>query len=381
MAKVYLRQKGPGRWQLRVYLGTDGKGNPRYRHETVRGDRAAAEARRSELEAMSHRGAFSHLTSDTLGGWIGAYIDRREARGELQPSSVRTYRFALGWLPNDVARMPLANIRARHLESAYTEVEATKSAGSAKMLHRIVHVALEDAVRLEELPANPARYARPARRVAAQGSLSFDDDPDEVDGPKVYTEAEVSAILGAWDNGIPGVGANPFMAAATRLAYATGMRRGELLGLSWRLVDLDKGLIRVRRSLYWQDGRPILKEPKTSSSKRDISIGPGAVADLRNWRTQLAAHCLRVGRPMSSPVFPDWTTLEPMRPDKLSNSHARACCALGLDVTAFHALRHTHASEMLANRVPIPDVAERLGHSSPVMTLSVYAHAVPRGEG
>ena len=158
------------------------------------------------------------------------------------------------------------------------------------------------------------------------------------------------------------------------LALATGMRRGELLGLQWGDVDLDAGTLRVERSLEETKAGLRLKSPKTKSGRRNIALPPEAVAMLRAHKVQQMEIRLALGMGK-----PDATTLvfsdvegRLLKPHTVSRAWRRAVVALKLPAVTFHALRHTHVSVLIRAGVDILTISRRMGHSKASVTLDVY---------
>jgi integrase len=159
------------------------------------------------------------------------------------------------------------------------------------------------------------------------------------------------------------------------VALATGMRRGELLGLRWQDVDLGAGTLRVVQSLEQTKAGLRFKAPKTKHGRRTITLPPSIVAELRtHWTTQQEQRLLLgLGKaPETAPVF---ATLDgkPRSPGALTKEWARAMKEAGLKVS-LHGLRHTHASSLIAASVDVLTISRRLGHASPVVTLGTYGH-------
>jgi integrase len=160
------------------------------------------------------------------------------------------------------------------------------------------------------------------------------------------------------------------------LALATGARRGELCALRWKDVDLEAARIRIEGSLEQTNAGLRFKEPKTKAGRRTISISPAIVAELRQrWRAQQEQRlAMGLGRaPDEALVFArlDGT---PVPPDTLTQEWARLVRILKLPKVTFHALRHTHASQLIANGLDVVTVSRRLGHGNPTVTLNVYSH-------
>ncbi len=148
-----------------------------------------------------------------------------------------------------------------------------------------------------------------------------------------------------------------------RLAAATGMRRLELLGLRWSDVDLKAGLVKVREVAVL-DGYEVtfVADTKTESSRRDVPIGKGTVSVLREHRLATGAGSERV--------------FEGVHPARVSKTFQTIRRRAGLTQLTFHGLRHSHACSLLRAGTPVHVVSARLGHSSPSVTWSIYAHAL-----
>ena len=157
------------------------------------------------------------------------------------------------------------------------------------------------------------------------------------------------------------------------LDLATGMRRGELLALRWEDVDLDGATVSIRRALEETKAGLRFKAPKTERGRRTISLPPSSVDTLRaHWRQQLELRmALGQGRPKSSSLV--FSTVEggPISPDKLSRDWRRVSAVRKLPRVKFHALRHTHASALIASGLDVLTISRRLGHAS---TLAIYGH-------
>jgi integrase len=157
---------------------------------------------------------------------------------------------------------------------------------------------------------------------------------------------------------------------------ATGMRRGELLALRLSDVDLDSATVRIERSLEETNSGLRFKAPKTKRGKRTISLPSNAVAVLRDHRRKMleARMALGLGKPGADTLLFGDVDGSPRRPDQLSWLWRSACKSLGLPRVSFHALRHTHASALIAAGLDVVVISRRLGHGSPNVTLGVYAH-------
>ncbi|MGI8754047.1 MAG: site-specific integrase [Acidimicrobiales bacterium] len=162
------------------------------------------------------------------------------------------------------------------------------------------------------------------------------------------------------------------------LAANTGMRRGEVLGLRWRDVDLDARRLSVHQAVISVAYALQVADVKTGTSRRTIDLDPRTVAALHSWRKrqlegrlalgeQHEDHGLVFARPEGAPIHPDL----------FSKTFDRLVARSGLPVIRLHDLRHSHASLLLKSRVPVKVVSERLGHATPAFTMTVYQHVLP----
>ncbi|HET9110690.1 MAG TPA: site-specific integrase, partial [Ktedonobacterales bacterium] len=163
------------------------------------------------------------------------------------------------------------------------------------------------------------------------------------------------------------------------LALSTGMRQGELLGLRWREVDLDRATARVTATLQKTGARLELAAPKTHRSKRQIALTPSAVSVLHAHRARQAEERLRAGA-----AWADWDLVfcnQVGGPLQKGNVLVKDFVPLlkraGVRRVRFHDLRHTAATLLLGRGVPVKVVSELLGHASIAITLDVYAHVLP----
>jgi integrase len=226
-------------------------------------------------------------------------------------------------------------------------------------IHRVLRKALGDAVRKGLLSRNVGDFAQvPKDRDAGHKEMA------------TWSGTEVRTFL----DFTRGNRLHP----AFVVAAATGMRRGELLGLRWTDLDLKAGRLSVRQTLLTVDNRISWSTPKTPRSRRSIDLDKGTVGVLRSWRKAQAEERLLVGAGYQDNglVFcnADGT---PLQPASFSRSFERLVERSGLPAIRLHDLRHTHATLALAAGLHPKVVSERLGHSTVSLTLDVYSHAVP----
>jgi integrase len=225
---------------------------------------------------------------------------------------------------------------------------------TVRHVHTTLRKALADAVEARHVAWNPAATAK-APRVRPTKD------------PAAWDHKQLAKFLHhiAMDR----------LAALWILAASTGMRRGELLGLRWRDLDLDAGELSIRQTVVCYGKLLVIKEPKTERGRRTIPIDPRAVAALRIHHRSQAEEKLAAGAAYADQglVFSDEIG-DPLRPDTVTAGFRRHVKAAGLPHLTPHGLRHTFATVGLEAGVDVLYVAELLGHSSPAITQSIYQH-------
>ncbi len=232
------------------------------------------------------------------------------------------------------------------------------SSRSIQYLHAILRSALSQAVRDDLISRNVCELVAPPR-ADEQSFRGSHLEPDEA-----------RALLAAADG--------TRLSAMWRLALTSGLRKGELLALRWDDLDLDRGVLTVRRSVSRQAGRGLVEGmPKTRESLRTLRLGAGSVAALCEHRERQAAE-QSLARDVWADerrVFatPRGTIIDPRN---LNRNLDELCAQAGVPRIRVHDLRHTCATLLLAEGEPLEVIAERLGHSDTRVTSQVYAHVI-----
>jgi integrase len=156
----------------------------------------------------------------------------------------------------------------------------------------------------------------------------------------------------------------------------TGMRMGEILALRWSCIDLDRGVIAVRESIENTAAGTRFKAPKTKAGRRDITLPDILIGVLREHRREQLELRMRVGigrLPDDALLLSDIDG-NPWQQRQTSTLWQRFAAKVGMGDITFHALRHTHASQLIDAGVDIVTISKRLGHAKPDITLRVYSH-------
>ena len=158
----------------------------------------------------------------------------------------------------------------------------------------------------------------------------------------------------------------------------TGLRRGEALALRWADVDFEKEVLRVRGTLARVDGQLVVTAPKTAKSKRTIRLSPAAARILRALKASQTAERLKAGSQWVQTGYVFTTeTGRPCDPRHALRALKVASDRAGLPGIGLHTLRHSAASVMISNGVPLKVVSEILGHASISVTGDIYGHVAP----
>lgn len=253
--------------------------------------------------------------------------------------------------------------RARQLPDG--SEDRSLSAKTVHNVHLTLHRALEDAVHDGLLRTNPAASVGRGRGVATTPPKATVES---------WTAAELASFLAA--------ARSERLYPLLHLAAYTGMRRGELIGLRWRSIDLDAATVTViRQRLKDATGVTEVEYGKSTRSRRTIDLDPDTIAVLHEHRARSAEHRRWLDLPPAG--FDDLVFVgeeaQPLYPDTVSQLFDRIVTGLR-DVrrVSLHSLRHTHATLLLAAGVPPHVVSRRLGHASEAFTLSQYSHVLPQ---
>ncbi|MDP9441691.1 MAG: site-specific integrase [Actinomycetota bacterium] len=312
--------------------------------------RGEAQAALTELLASLQHGTFVKRADLTLGQYLADWTEALPASGR-GVATVSSYRHNLrlhvtpyigGIRLQDLAAVDLDRLYRKLLTSGRRKGTGGLSNRTVRYVHTILSAALADAVAKGLLPRNPAQKATPPSAKSARA-------------PEMawWSPAELRGFL-QFSAGHP-------LAPLFRVAGATGMRRGELLGLNWRDVDLDAARLTVRRQVTSTDYVVREDEPKSERGRRVITLDPGTVAALRTLPHREGV------------VFVD-DQGQPFHPEFVPRAFSRLVRRSGLPRIRFHDLRHSHVAHLIEAGVDPLTISRRIGHASVAFTLDRYGH-------
>lgn len=351
-----IRQRKDGTWEARYTVGRD-PGTGRQKQKSVYGKTKAEVAQKlrratAELDA----GTYMEPSRMTVGAWLDVW--HREYLGSVKASTAAQYEYLLRVrIKPAIGAVKLSALTAPMIQHMYNDAgKSGLSPKSVRNLHGVMHKALNQAVKLGYIRANPCAACELPR----------------VEKKEMQT--------------IPPERIGEFMAAIRQDAYATvyyvdlftGLRQGEILGLTWDCVDFTRGTLTISRQLQKERGpggqcRLVsLKNDRT----RILTPAPSVMDLLRSVQRQQKENRLKAGSAWSNPMNLVFTG--PLGGHLSSvtvyNHFKRIAQALGFPQVRFHDMRHTFATLSLQNGDDIKTVSENLGHATTAFTLDVYGH-------
>lgn len=283
-------------------------------------------------------------------------------RGSVRPATYENYGYVLKHIIPAIGSIRLAKLTPQHVQRLYREKQDQGLTRMVILMHAVLHKALGQAVKWDLVPRNVA---------------------DAVERPKVARK-EFQALSPEEAQRFLEVAEGDRFYALYVLAITGGLRLGELLGLTWEDIDLDRSTLTVRRQLQWQKVKgskeerrqPVLAELKSAKSRRTIALSTVAVAALKKHRAKQAKERLALGEVWQDQSLVFCTTIgTPQNHSAIRNRSFHPLLeATGLPRIRFHDLRHTCATLLLAQGVHPKLVQEQLGHSQISVTLDTYSH-------
>ncbi len=352
------RERGHGSWYYRADVGRDGAGRRREQKKGGFATKAEAEAALAKVLAAVSTGEHRHDGRQTVGTYLTGWIADREADG-LRPATVAVYRL---YIDRDIipalGHLRLGDLRPGHVEKLLRDLRASgRGTTTIRRIHATLRSALTSARKARLVPYNAAvDVSLPTAHPAKVNPWSAEE-------LALFLETVTTHRLGA----------------LFEVLAMTGMRRGEVCGLRWSDIDLDRGVISVRSQLVEVNGRAVEGRPKTRSGEdRRVDIGQRTIAALlgHRLRQDLERRDWGPGYALTDRVFTreDGTDLIPSYVTKLFN---RLLAQADLRPIRLHDLRHGAASLMISGGVDVAVISKRLGHSSIRITADVYGHLLP----
>ena len=372
------RERRPGVWELRAYVGRDADGNDRQKSVTFHGSAKAADKALRDLISDVEDGKHAPLTdAGTVADMLERWLTDRHRDWAPRTASENRYFVERHLIPR-IGKMRAEKVRPPDLKALYAEiitdvekastvdgVPTRSGVPSARRAHVHMSAAFAEAVRDGLLASNPCARVRPPKALAA----------GERD---VSIEHVVRVMAQAHNDG------DHTMATLIRVALATGARRGELGALRWSDIDFRTGRVTISRALTVEGGntrtgskglggRVVVKGTKTGNTKR-LAIDAGTMTVLKAWRDESEMTFMAAGEQLAKTWFV-WGGPDPVHPDRITGWWVKLARKAGVSLR-FHDIRHATGSFLASAGVGPAEGAGRLGNSEAVF-LGTYLHAAP----
>lgn len=348
-------------WEARVTVGHDPiTGKQVQRSITGKTQKEVAQKMR-EMAVEVDRGTYQVPSKMTLGEWLETW--KKEYTGDVKPSTVYLYsrnidQYIIPWLGAvklaELTPLQIQTLYNRLLKPDQKEVRPL-SAKTVRNVHGVLHKALEQAVQVGYMRTNPASACKPPRVTKAE--------------IKPLDASQISAFLKA-AQGHP----HEYLYQITMF---TGLRQGEVLGLTWDCLDMERGTLLVKQQLRREQkkGGEYYFSPPKNNKARVLTLAPSVVRLFRLqkikqngmrakarglWQEKNLVFSNAVGSYLSYRTVYD--------------CFKRLMVKIGAPATRFHDLRHTYAVMAIQSGDDIKTVQENLGHATAAFTLDVYGH-------
>ena len=353
-----LKKRADGRYQANVVMGYDADGKTIIKR--VYGNtEAELNAAKDNAKKLAGLGDFS---TATVGEWLDEWLRIRQMDVDEETLSERTYDTY-----DDVIRLhlkpKLGPIRMQSLQPANirnmikTKLKNGLSGRRVQYIYTVLNMALTQAENDRAILWNPCKAVK--KPIAAKRQYI------------VITQTQYDTLIEAV--------ANSSLQPLTALAWDTGMRLGELLGLTWSAIDFKKATITVAQTVRRTKtkGVHLSTTLKSANANRVVPLTASAAAALKAHKKRQAEHRLSYGLKYHSEhdlVFP-LLDGSPQDPSTASSDWGKIKSKLGFPANLhFHDLRHTYASTLEEMDVSVKKIQLLLGHASATFTMDTYIH-------
>ncbi len=347
-------ERADGRWMARVDLGwQDGKRRRKAYYGSTRA--AVAAALTKSLRAVQQGATSLGDERQTIKQFLERWIEnvRSSVRAKTHHSYAQLVRLHL--VPG-LGHLRLGRLQPEHVDAFLDRKRADGlSPRTCQYLRAVLRIALNRAIK---------------RKLVAQNAAALADAPRVV-------RAEVQSLTPDQARTFLAAIADHHLYALIVVAVSCGLREGELLGLQWPDLDLDRGVLRVRQALERLGKGWRLIEPKSERSRRTIRLPAPVVPILRAHRVRQLEQRLAAGARWREHAFV-FTTRDgqPLDGCRLNRQTKAQLHAAGLPRLKFHSLRHSCATFLLVQAVAPRVVMDILGHSQISLTMNTYSHVI-----
>ncbi|MFP7295816.1 tyrosine-type recombinase/integrase [Neobacillus niacini] len=348
------KDKNTGTWYFVLELGKDANGNRKQKRKRGFKTKKEAEAAFAETQDMLNKGTYIEPSKVTYKEFIGEWLKTKKIN--IGPQTFEIYQIIVNThIIPFLGGLSLQNIKTIHIQNLVNDlVEKGYASDSVRKIHAVIRNTLEYASEdLKLIPINPAKkIVLPKKKSSTEIT--------------VWNEDQLKAFLGVAKHERT---YNIFV-----LAIFTGMRQGELLGLSWKDVDLDGRTLKVTQTLKG-DAKEIMKGAKSKTSIRTIPLNEFSINALKEQKRLQEKEKNEIGIAYNQENLVFCSEVgTPIHRSNLRRVYNRLIKEANVPKIRFHDLRHSHATYLLSKGVNIKVISERLGHSDIKITLNTYSH-------
>ncbi|WP_339063632.1 tyrosine-type recombinase/integrase [Tepidibacillus marianensis] len=362
--KGHVRKRG-SKWAFVLDIGRDEKTGKRIQ-KWFSGYNTKKEAEKAMTQKVHelNTGAYVEPSKLTLRDYLYQWLENY-AKVNTAPRTYEGYEMIIrNHLAPSLGHIVLEKLKPLHIQKYYSakltngrfDGMGGLSAQTILHHHRVLKEALEQAIKWQLIIRNVADAVEPPR-------------PQKIEMVTLNKE-EVSKLIEAAKG-------SPLFPIIFTAIY-TGMRRGEILALRWKDININNKMISVRQTLQAVKGKGLIfKEPK-SGKERTVSIPDSLIEQLKKQKIKQRENKLLLGQIYSDQdlVFAQKNG-SPFQPSEVTRGFNKIIKESGITKVRFHDLRHTHATLLLEEGIHPKIVSERLGHSSINITLDTYSHVLP----
>ncbi|KQZ96856.1 integrase [Rhizobium sp. Root564] len=360
--KGHITERSPGKWAIVLDVPDPETGKRRRKWHTFHGTKRQAETECARLVAEVNGGNYVEPAKATVRDYFIRWLKHEKAN--VSPKTHQRYEeLLLKNIAPVIGSITLNKLTAARIDGAWGHLlENGRRDGKGGLSPRTVHhcrrvmlTAMDQAVKWDLLKRNPVALTRPPK-VEKQQMEAFDAPQTAI----MLDDFRENRVF------IPAL-----------LASLCGLRRGEILALRWKDIDLTGATIAVRQSAE-QVGTVVRYKETKSGKSRVVALSSSVIEELRRHRVAQAEEQLKIGiRPDDDSFVVAQVDGSALKPVSLTHEWTRLLAKTSLPKIRFHDLRHSHATQLLAAGVHPKIASERLGHSTIGITLDLYSHVMP----
>ena len=354
-----IRQRADGRWEGRYTVGYDPKTGKQLTHSIYGKTKCEVRDKLNKTLTEIQEGAYIEPTNMTVGQWLDTWL--KEYKVNVRPETKASYEMHIRvHLKPDLGKIRLNKLTTHQIQLLYNKLinERGLSPKTVKNVHGALHAALEQAKINGYLRINPS-----------EGVVLPRIEKEEI---KAMDTEDVSAFLKA-------IKGDPYELPLF-VDLFTGLRQGELLGLTWDCVDFEKGTLLINKQHNRAKGEKEYHfSPLKNSRPRCLTPASAVMDALREQKKRQQEWAEAAGSAWDNRENLVFTTElgRYINNKTLWMNFKRIAKELGMEELRFHDLRHTFSVNSLQAGDDIKTVQENLGHATAAFTLSTYAHATP----